>query len=90
MRAPSIASIAYTPEQVPADIRDLPRFVQQELGRISSVISLLAAGHLDVSYAEPAKPREGDIRLADGTNWNPTGGGMGVYAYYASAWHRLG
>ncbi len=37
----------------------------------------------------PAKPRTGDTRLADGTNWNP-GAGAGVYTYYAAAWHKLG
>ncbi len=37
---------------------------------------------------EPTKPRVGDIRLADGANWDP-GLQEGVYAYYAAAWHKL-
>jgi hypothetical protein len=30
--------------------------------------------------AAPEKPRTGDIRLADGTNWDP-GTGRGIYWY---------
>lgn len=37
----------------------------------------------------PAKPREGMVVGADGTNWNP-GGGKGVYAYYSGSWNKLG
>lgn len=39
--------------------------------------------------SEPDRPREGMIVLADGTNWDP-GSGQGVYAYYNSAWNKLG
>ena len=52
-------------------------------------IAALAEGHLDQVHAEPDKPRDGDIRLADGSDWNP-GGGQGVYCYYNSTWNRLG
>ena len=31
--------------------------------------------------ARKAKPRQGDIRYADGVNWNPGGTGEGIYAY---------
>ena len=34
------------------------------------------------------KPRNGDIRYADGTNWNP-GSGEGIYAYTNDAWAKL-
>lgn len=37
----------------------------------------------------PKKVVQGLVVLADGTNWNP-GSGAGVYAYYGSAWHKLG
>lgn len=42
-----------------------------------------------VLHVEPKKPRDGLVVIADGTDWNP-GGGAGVYAYYAAAWHFLG
>lgn len=37
----------------------------------------------------PAKPRDGMVVLADGTNWNP-GSGQGFYGYYNGSWKRLG
>ena len=46
-------------------------------------------GVLDPTYVAPTKPREGDLRLADGTSWNP-GSGAGFYGYYGSAWVKLG
>lgn len=79
----------YTPGIVPSDINQLPLFLTTELLTISGVINYMAQGHIDKSYAAPSKPREGDIRLADGTTWNP-GSGAGVYGYYGSAWHFLG
>ena len=39
----------------------------------------------------PAKPRDGDIRYADGANWNP-GSGQGIYVYIddgTPAWEKL-
>ena len=37
----------------------------------------------------PAKPRDGMVAFADGTNWNPGGTGAGVYVYASSAWIKL-
>lgn len=89
MRSPTLGSAFYVPGNPPDDPAQLPRFLQAELAKLSGAIDLLIAGHLDKSTAAPAKPREGDLRLADGTLWNP-GSGQGVYCYYASAWHFLG
>jgi hypothetical protein len=65
------------------------RFLLDELPRIAAAISALAAGHLDKSYAAPTKPREGNLKFADGVVWNP-GSGEGVYIYRSAAWHFLG
>jgi hypothetical protein len=89
VRATNINTVQYGVGQIPDDAKDLPQFLTTELFKIKSAIDALAAGHLDKSYAAPAKPREGDIRYADGTTWNP-GSGQGIYAYYGSAWHFLG
>lgn len=89
MRTPSIASAFYAPNQPPQDASEMGRFIFDELQKIAGAISALAAGHLDKTYVAPTKPREGDIRLSDGTSWNP-GSGAGVYAYYGAAWHFLG
>lgn len=89
MRTPSLSSAAYTPGVAPSDTDQLRRFLEDELKKIAAVISLLAAGHIDKTYAAPAKPRDGDIRYADGTTWNP-GSGAGVYVYKTSSWVLLG
>ena len=90
MRAINLNAVQYGVGQIPDDAKDLPQFLTTELFKLKSAIDALAAGHLDKSYAAPAKPREGDIRYADGTTWNPTGAGQGIYAYYAATWHFLG
>lgn len=65
------------------------RFLYEELQRIQAAINALAAGHIDKVYSAPAKPRDGDIRYADGTSFNP-GSGQGVYYYNGSIWKLLG
>lgn len=89
MRTPNIGTVNYTPGPVPNDPGQLVRYVHEELQRVQYAIQALALGHLDETHVAPTKPRTGDIRLADGTNWNP-GTGQGVYAYYNSAWNKLG
>jgi hypothetical protein len=89
MRTVSISSIAYTPGDPPRDPEQLQRYLREEFTKISVAISLLAAGHIDKTYAAPVKPRDGDVRYADGTTWNP-GSGAGVYLYKGSAWAFLG
>ena len=39
--------------------------------------------------ARKSKPRQGDIRYADGVNWNPGGTGEGIYAYLSTGWSKL-
>lgn len=86
MRTPTISSAFYAPSQPPTDASEMGRFLFDELQKISGAISALAAGHIDVANVAPIKPRAGDIRLADGTNWNP-GSGAGIYYFTgAGAW----
>lgn len=86
----SLATAQYQPGQVPTDTAQLPRYLSEEFQKISAMIDLLQAGHKDVTYAAPKKPRTGDIRYADGTSWNP-GSGEGIYRYsIAGTWAFLG
>jgi hypothetical protein len=89
----SLNSVQYTPGIVPRfqNNDQIATFLWDELQKIKAAIDALAAGHLDVTHVEPAKLRDGDIRLADGTDWNP-GSGKGVYWYDADAttWKLLG
>lgn len=67
------------------------RFLLDELGKIAAAIQALSLGHLDKSYAAPQKPRDGDVRYADGTSWKPNGtGGAGVWYFNGNSWVLLG
>lgn len=77
-----------SPAPVPQDADDLPIFLQGELNRIWGAIQSIAQGHLSVVHEEPDKPREGDLRFADGTDWDP-GAGKGVYIYMSGSWQKV-
>ena len=89
VRTPSISTSFYSPGLAPSDPDQLRRFIEEELRKIAAAFMLVSSGHIDKTYVAPAKPREGDVRLADGTQWNP-GSGAGFYGYYGGVWHFLG
>lgn len=77
----------YFPNKSPNEYDD--GFVSGELSKISFAIDQISMGHLDVQNVAPSKPRQGDMRYADGTNWNPSGG-EGIYFFNAAgAWVKL-
>ena len=81
--------IRYAPSPVPDKAEDIPAYLRQEFNRMSGIINNIADGHFDVSNVAPDRPRTGDIRYADGSNWNP-GAGEGVYIYLSTgAWSKL-
>lgn len=80
----------YVPQPVPEDAKDLARYLRNELQTISLVMSAIADGQIDVTTVAPAKPRDGMVRRADGTSWNPGGTGAGFYGYYGGSWKKLG
>jgi hypothetical protein len=90
MRAVGSAIDRYIPADPPQDPKGLASFLQQELGRISGMLLVLATGQLEKTYVVPPKPRDGMTRYFDGTSANPTGGGEGFYGYYAGSWKKLG
>lgn len=89
MRDYNTNTVYYVPGIPPSDPRDFPKFWMEESIKIQAAINGLAAGHLDVTHVAPIKPRAGDYRVADGTDWNP-GGGAGFYGYHSGAWNKLG
>lgn len=82
-------SEGYTPEPIRGSVGEISQQIYRELLRVSSVLETVRTGYVPMSYVAPTKPREGMIRLADGTQWNP-GSGAGVYCYYSGSWNRLG
>lgn len=63
-------------------------YLYGELRKLKEAIDQIVDGHMEKSNVVPDRPRDGDIRYADGTNWNP-GSGEGVYVYYNSTWNKL-
>jgi len=62
--------------------------VQAELQRIAQVIIGLGERIWTEEFNEPDKPRNGMVRFADGTSWNP-GSGAGLYLYNGASWNFL-
>lgn len=90
MQAQNSNSIFYAPSQPPSDTKDLQRYLKDEFYSIQTAIMQLAAGHIDVVSVAPSKPREGDIRLCDGTNWNPVSLGKRFVGFRGGVWVDLG
>ena len=83
-----IGEVIFKNQRVPGSQSELPEYLDRQFRAIAIAIEALAAGQLDVTNVAPDKPRDGMIRYADGTNWNP-GSGEGIYAYYGGAWNKL-
>jgi hypothetical protein len=79
----------YTANNPPDSPAEIASFLRQELARLQDAFNTLADGQLDVTTVAPPKPRDGMLRLADGSSWNP-GSGSGFYGYRAGAWRFLG
>ena len=86
MQPKNSSSLQYTPGPVPQQWD--PAYFANELRNIQNALALVAAGHLDSTAASPKRLREGDLRFADGTAWNP-GSGKGFYGYMNSLWVYL-
>ncbi len=77
----------YAPSAVP-DLGNaaLQEWLRRELRALQGGFE--SVNDLDVLHAPPEKVKEGMIRYADGTDWNP-GAGKGVYAYNGTTWTKL-
>lgn len=85
----------WSPNPAPVAPEQLPDYLFNELNRLGDIIFNIDMLHLAKSSVAPGaesvrktKPRDGDIRYADGTDWNP-GGGEGIYAFFNDAWNKL-
>ena len=68
----------YEPGPLPLNSEDLGQYLITELKRLGDILLNQATFRLEVTHEEPARPRAGDIRFADGSDWNP-GSGQGIY-----------
>lgn len=85
------SSPLYVAAKAPEDPAQLAVYLNAEFQRIQRALQQLAAGHIDTTHAAPLKPRDGDIRLADGTDWDPVAAGAPRFVGYRDgAWALLG
>ncbi len=77
----------YAPDPVPSDPKLWQGYLAREFNKISNIVN--ADLRLERLHVEPARPRDGMVVYADGSDWNP-GSGEGYYGYYGSAWNFLG
>ena len=89
----------WSPNPAPVSPELLPDYLFSELNRLGDIIFNLDTFRLEATHREPAGvgtelrktiARDGDMRYADGVDWNPGSGGEGFYAYYNNTWNRLG
>jgi|TARA_Y100000310_G_scaffold2609_1_gene3360 hypothetical protein len=81
----------WSPNPAPVSPEQLPDYLFNELNRVGDIIFNIDTLRLEQTNVEPSKARDGDIRYADGTNWNP-GSGRGIYVYIddaSPAWEKL-
>ncbi len=78
----------YEPGPLPEKNEDLGVYVVTELTRLGNILLNQSLMRLEQTNTAPDKPRDGDIRYADGTNWDP-GSGAGIYWYDGSSWTQL-
>lgn len=82
----------YTPGAVPTKAEDVPDFLEVEVEELKRAINVKEFLKLEETNVDPFRPQDGEIRLADGTNWDPIASGRGIYWYDgdAAAWKLLG
>ena len=55
----------WSPNVAPTDTEDLPKYLFNELTKLSQVLYQVDRLHLDRQYKTPEKPRDGDFALFD-------------------------
>ncbi len=80
--------VRYEPGPLPEQVEDLGGYLVTELKRLGNIILNQSIFRLERTHIEPTKPRNGDVRYADGTDWNP-GSGEGIYFYNGTSWVNL-
>ena len=78
----------WTPNPAPVSNENLSDYLYHELNRLSDVLFNIDVMRLEPTHAAPEKPRAGDIRYADGTDWNPSGSD-GIHWYDGTNWNKL-
>lgn len=79
----------YQPGSIPENPNYLGEFVIRELGKLGDIVYNIAKLRSEQIHIAPEKPRIGDIRYADGSDWNP-GQGENIYYFDGTNWIAFG
>ena len=73
----------WSPNVSPSDAEELPKYLFNELTKLSKALFQVEGLHMDRMYKEPGKPRDGDLVLfaADVVDVS-----AGLYYYNGTAW----
>lgn len=75
----------FAAQQAPSSFdRAMAAYMDTQFRQIAAVLQQIALGHVDPTYVAPARPRDGDFRLA-AAPWDP-GSGPGFYYYLGGVW----
>lgn len=81
----------YSVGQVPANVAELPAWLQNELQKISNAVALAQLGAKEPQLTVPEKPRQGMSVYALGAPYWDPGSGEGFYYYNSTGqWKFLG
>jgi hypothetical protein len=79
----------WTPNPAPSSNEKLSDYLFHELNRLSDVIFNIDVMRLEKTHRDPSdnngKPRDGDIRYSDGSDWN-AGQGKNLYYFDGTNW----
>lgn len=80
----------YRPTPAPSGFADLRAWAVGQLRRVADALAAPTVERLQfaILHAEPERYQDGDLVLADGTDWNPGSGG-GLYLRFSGAWVKL-
>lgn len=80
----------FEPTTIPIAYVELRRWLAIQLRRVADALAFPSVGgiHFATLHAEPARYNDGDVVMADGSDWNPGGGG-GLYQRIGNAWVKL-
>jgi len=75
----------FTPNPSPPSLEGLPDYIYGEFNRLSDFLLNIDLSSIDETHVAPDKSRNGDIRYADGSDWNP-GQGKNLYYFDGTNW----
>lgn len=76
-------------QPAPTNIENVAKWTEEQLRKVVDNLDLVDNITLKELHVEPDKPRNGQIILADGTDFDP-GSGAGFYGRSAGVWVLLG